>query len=136
MEITPKRLAKTALGLVLLLFLGLPCRAQEFAQPVTDWRLFAVSVAAHGAGTGFDAWTSWQHLETNGLMSKNGRFTAASAGKKAGAFAAITVVQVVVLRKWGARHPWLEKAFTMANFSAGGMLASAGIRNLGVAGPR
>lgn len=111
-------------------------RAQESPGSEVNWSRFALSVAAHGGGTGFDSWTSWQHVETNGLLANNGRFTATSAGKKAGVFAAITLVEVVILKKWGKRHPWLEKTFSMGNFTAGGMYMGAGIRNLGVAGAR
>ncbi len=107
--------------------------AQELSPPGVDWKRFSYSVLAHGAGTGFDAWTSWQHVERNRFLADGARFTAASAGKKAGVFGAVTVVQVVILKKWGERHPWVEKAFRIANFGSAGAFTSAGIRNLGVA---
>ncbi len=100
------------------------------------WKRFAVSIAAHGAGAGFDSWTSWQRVETNHILAEDGRFMAASAYKKAGLFAAVSLVQVVVVKKWGSRHPWLEKMFSVANFSSAGMYAGAGVRNLGVPGVR
>ena len=101
-----------------------------------NWKRFAVSIAAHGAGAGFDSWTSWQRVETNHFLADGGRFMAASAYKKAGLFAAISLVQVMVVKKWGNRHPALEKALSIANFSSAGMYAGAGVRNLGVPGVR
>ncbi len=120
------------LGMLLLAAAG-TARAQELRQPEIDWRRFALSTAAHGAGTAFDSWTSWQHIERNRFLAENGRFTGISATKKGGTFAAITAVQFLVIRKWGKRRPWLEKAFSVANFTSAGMYTSAGFRNLSVA---
>ena len=96
-----------------------------------QWRNLAVSIAAHGAATGFDAWTSWQRPERNGLLADGGRFTASSAYKKAGLFAGAAAVEILVVKKWGKKHPWIERAFRIANFTSAGMLASAGMHNLG-----
>ncbi len=102
-------------------------------QPVEgpQWRNLAVSIAAHGAATGFDAWTSWQRPERNGLLADGGRFTASSAYKKAGLFAGAAAVEVLVVKKWGKKRPWIERAFRIANFTSAGMLASAAVHNLG-----
>jgi hypothetical protein len=42
------------------------------------------------------------------------------------------LVQVAVVKKWGRQHRWLEKAFTIANFTSAGMYTGAGVRNLKV----
>ena len=95
------------------------------------WRNLAVSIAAHGAATGFDAWTSWQRPERNGFLADGGRFTASSAYKKAGVFAGVTAVQILEVRTWGKKHPWIERACRIANFTSAGMLTSAAVHNLG-----
>jgi hypothetical protein len=117
---------------MLLIVLAATLPAQGLRAPEAQRLRFTASIVAHAAGTGFDAWTSWQHVERNGFLSDNGRFTARSAGKKAGVFAFITLVQVAVVKKWGKRHRWLEKAFTIANFTSAGMYTGAGVRNLKV----
>ena len=106
---------------------------REPAQMVerVEWRSLAVSIAAHGAASGFDAWTSWQRPERNGLLADGGRFTASSAYRKAGLFAGAAAVEILVVKKWGKKHPWIERAFRIANFTSAGMLASAGMHNLG-----
>ena len=98
----------------------------------SQWRGLAVSLAAQAAGTGFDAWTSWQRPERNALLADGGRFTADSAVRKAGLLAAVGVLEVLVVRKWGNRHPWLVRACRIGNLTTAGMLVSAGVRNLGV----
>lgn len=129
-------LRSLSFALVLAAAFQITAVAQVIPPPEVNWQRFALSIAAHGAGTGFDSWTSWQHLERNRFLAHQGRFTATSAGKKAGAFAAITLAQVVVVKKWGKKHPWLEKAFSIANFTSAGMYAGAGFRNIGVANAR
>jgi hypothetical protein len=110
---------------------GSVARAQELRVPRTDWRTLGISIAAHGAASGFDAWTSWQRVERNGFLASEGRFTAQSAYRKAELFAGVAVVQAVVVRKWGRKHPWIARACTIENFSSAGMMFSAGARNLG-----
>jgi len=107
-------------------------RAQELASPQTPWKGLALSMAVHGAGSGFDAWTSWQRMERNRFLAggASGRFTAESAYKKAGWFAGVTLVEVLVVKKWGRKHPWIARACQVGNLSAGGMMFSAGIHNL------
>jgi len=102
-------------------------------QPVEklEWRNLAVSIAAHGAATGFDSWTSWQRPERNGLLADGGRFTASSAYKKAGLFAGVTALEILVVKKWGKKHPWIERACRIANFTSAGILAGGGVHNLG-----
>jgi hypothetical protein len=106
---------------------------QAPVQPLekVEWRSLAVSIAAHGAASGLDAWTSWQRPERNGLLADGGRFTASSAYKKAGLFAGVSVVEVLVVKKWGKKHPWIARAFRMANFSTAGMLTAGAVPNLG-----
>jgi hypothetical protein len=110
---------------------GSVARAQELRVPQTNWRTLGLSIAAQGAASGFDAWTSWQRVERNGVLASGGRFTAQSAYRKAGMFAGVAVVQVLVVKKWGGKHPWVARACQIGNFSAAGMLFSAGARNLG-----
>ncbi len=109
---------------------GSIARAQELRVPQTNWRTLGVSIAAHGAASGFDAWTSWQRVERNSFLASGGRFTAQSAYRKAGMFAGVAVVQAVVVKKWGRRHPWIARACSIGNFTSAGMLVGAGVRNL------
>ncbi len=95
-----------------------------------DWKGLAVSIAAHAGASGFDSWTSWNKLERNGFLADNGRFGASSVYKKAGVLAGVSVVEVLVVKKWGKKHPWLERAFKVANFTSAGMMISAGAHNL------
>ncbi len=95
-----------------------------------EWKSLAASLAVHGAASGFDAWTSWQRPERNRLLADGGRFTATSAGRKAGMFAGLAVAEVLVVKKWGGRHPWIARAFRLANYTSAGMLAAGGAHNL------
>jgi hypothetical protein len=72
-------------------------------------------------------------MERNSFLASGtgGRFTAGSAYKKAGWFAGVTLVEVLVVKKWGRQHPWIARACQIGNLSAGGMLVGAGIHNLG-----
>jgi hypothetical protein len=118
---------------VTLLFAALSvstARAQELRVPQTNWRTLGLSIAAQGAATGFDAWTSWQRVERNGLLASGGRFTAQSAYRKAGMFAGGALVEALVVKKWGAKHPWVARACQIGNFTSAGMLFGAGFRNL------
>ena len=127
--------------LLMLAAFGGVCRAQApsgeirpLAPQATQqapWRGLAVSLAAQAAATGFDAWTSWQRPERNALLADGGRFTAESAARKAGLLAGVAVIEVLVVKKWGNRHPWLARACRIGNFTSAGMLVSAGARNLG-----
>ena len=110
---------------------GSVTRAQELRVPQTNWRDLGLSIAVHGAASGFDAWTSWQRVERNGFLASGGRFTAESAYRKAGLFAGVTVIEAVVVKKWGRKHPWIARACRIGNFSSAGLLFSAGVRNLG-----
>lgn len=107
-------------------------RAQEATPQQTPWKGLALSIAVHGAGSGFDAWTSWQRVERNRFLASGagGKFTAESAYKKAGWFAGVTLVQVLVVKKWGKKHPWIARAVRIGNLSSGGMMFGAGIHNL------
>jgi hypothetical protein len=96
----------------------------------TPWRGLAISMAAHGAASGFDAWTSWNRPERNVLLADGGRFAAGSAYTKAGIFAGASLVEVLVVKKWGKTHPWVARACQIANFTSAGMLVSAGVSNL------
>lgn len=100
------------------------------AEPETPWRGLAATMALHGAATGFDAWTSWQRVERNRMLADGGRFTAESAARKAGWFAGVTAAQVLIVKKWGKKHPWVERAFRVANVSLAGSMFSAGVHNL------
>ena len=116
--------------LLLAVLTGSVAHAQELRDSRTDWRTLGISIAAHGAASGFDASTSWQRIERNGFLASGGRFTAQSAYRKAGMFAGVAVVQVLVVKKWGHKHPWIARACSIGNFSAAGMLFSAGVGNL------
>ena len=105
-------------------------RAQEAAPPQPEWRGLAISMAAHGAASGFDSYTSWQRVERNGFLADKGRFTTRSAYSKAGWFAGITLAEILVVKKWGRKHPWVARACRIANFGSAGMLVSAGVHNI------
>jgi hypothetical protein len=105
-------------------------RAQEPPSQPVEWRGLAFSMAAHGAASGFDAWTSWQRIERNRFLADDGRFTANSAGKKAVWFAGVTAIETLVVKKWGRKHPWVVRAIRVGNYTSAGMLVSAGVRNL------
>ena len=101
-----------------------------------DWAKLTLSIAAHGAASGLDAWTSWQRPERNRLLADGGRFTASSACRKAGLFAGVSILEVAVVKKWGKQRPWLARACRFANFAAAGMLTSGALHNLaGRGGP-
>ena len=123
-----KRLILTAL-LVVASFPAVS-RAQDSATQQIPWKGLALSIAAHGAGSGFDAWTSWQRPERNALLADGGRFGMGSVYTKAGIFGGVSVLELVVVKKWGHRHPWLMRACQVANFTTSGMLVSAGVSNL------
>jgi hypothetical protein len=110
--------------------LGQIRQADAYSLQPTPWRSLAISIAAHGAASGFDAWTSWQRPERNAILSDGSRFAAGSAYTKAGLFAGVSVLELVVVKKWGKRRPWLARACQIANFTTSGMLFSAGISNL------
>lgn len=95
-----------------------------------DWKGLAVSIAANAAASGFDSWSSWNKLERNSFLAENGRFGASSVYKKAGVLAGVSVVEVLVVKKWGKKYPWLGRAFKVANFTSAGMMMSAGVHNL------
>ena len=123
---------KKLFGATLLLaaLTGSVARAQELRVPRTNWRSLGLSIAAQGAASGFDAWTSWQRVERNSLLASGGRFTAQSAYRKAELFGGVTAVELLVVKKWGGGHPWIARACRIGNLSAAGMLFSAGVRNL------
>ena len=120
--LTPLALAQSPLGQL----------RQTPLQPIekVEWKSLAISVAAHGAASGFDAWTSWQRPERNGFLADGGRFTASSAYKKAGLFAGVSVAELLVVKKWGKKHPWVARAFRVANFSTVGILTAGAVHNL------
>jgi hypothetical protein len=127
-------MAKRLILVVLLASASFPVvsRAQELGSQQVPWKSLALSIAAHGAGSGFDAYTSWQRVERNSFLATGaaGRFTAESAYRKAGWFAGVSLVEVLVAKKWGAKHPWVVRACRIGNLSSSGMMFSAGIHNL------
>jgi hypothetical protein len=127
-------MAKRLILVVLLAVASFPAvsQAQELSSQQIPWKGLALSMAAHGAGSGFDAWTSWQRVERNGFLASGagGRFMAESAYEKAGWFAGVSLVEVLVVKKWGRKHPWIVRACEIGNLSSGGMMFSAGIHNL------
>ena len=113
-----------------MLFGAAACRAQEVGIQQPGWRGLAISMAVHGAATGFDSWTSWQRPERNGLLADNGRFTAKSVSIKSGVVAGVSLIEILVVKKWGAKHPWIQRACQIGNFTSAGILTSAGLSNL------
>jgi hypothetical protein len=110
--------------------LGQIRQLDTYSTEQPHWGTFAVSIAAHAAATSFDAWTSWQRPERNALLADGGRFGMGSVYTKAGIFGGVSVLELVVVKKWGHRHPWLMRACQVANFTTSGMLVSAGVSNL------
>jgi hypothetical protein len=113
-----------------MLFGAAACRAQEVGNQSPRWRNLAISMLAHGTATGFDSWTSWQRPERNGLLADNGRFTAKSVSIKSGIVGGASLIEILVVKKWGKRHPWIVRACEIGNFASAGMLTSAGVSNL------
>mgnify|MGYP000135597304 CR=1 FL=1 len=122
-----KLIWKALAGMVLA---GCLLEAQDFGPRERPWRNLASTIALHGAASGFDAWTSWQRMERNPVLADRGRFTTSSAARKAGWFAGVSLVQVLVVKKWGKKHPWVERACMIGNVGTSGMLFSAGMYNL------
>jgi hypothetical protein len=92
---------------------------------ITAWE---ASVAFHGAGSAFDAFTSYHRgpYESNVLLSDpNGQFGNKAVMIKMGAFGAITAAQWVVVRKW----PHTAKFFVPFNAGMGGMYFLIGRHN-------
>jgi hypothetical protein len=127
-------MANKLILIVLLAVASFPVvsQAQELGPAQIQWKGLALSIVAHGAGSGFDAWTSWQRVERNRFLASGagGRFTAESAYRKAGWFAGVSLVEVLVVKKWGRKHPSIARACRIGNLSSGGMMFSAGIHNL------
>jgi hypothetical protein len=71
-------------------------------------------------------------MERNSFLASGtgGRFTTESAYKKAGWFAGVTLVEVLVVKKWGQKHPWIARACRIGNLSSGGMMFAAGVHNM------
>ena len=94
--------------------------------------------AAQGAGTAFDAATSYHRgSEANVLLAdSNGQFGGKAIGVKAGVFVGGALLQCVLLR-WASHRDaglsrMLTKSFTILNFGAAGVYGAAGVHNLGV----
>lgn len=132
----------TAIGLILIgltAFSGLGWAEERLGQvssilprdtQTTEWRGLAISIAAHGAASAFDAYTSWNRPELNRILADGGRFTGQSAMRKAGLLAGVSVIEILVVKKWGRKHPWIVRACQIGNFTSAGMMVSAGVRNL------
>ncbi|MFB3776497.1 MAG: hypothetical protein ACE141_02770 [Bryobacteraceae bacterium] len=96
----------------------------------SEWRGLAISIVAQGAASAFDAYTSWNRPERNAILADGGRFTGESAMRKAGLLAGVSVIEILVVKKWGKRHPWIARACQIGNFTSAGIMVSAGVRNL------
>ena len=93
------------------------------------WKIaWEASVAIHGAGSMFDALTSYHQgpYEANPLLrDPNGQFGNKAVMIKAGSFAGITAFQIYCVRKW----PQSAKYFTPMNAVLGGMYFFIGRHN-------
>ena len=115
------------------LFLSVACFGLV-AQDKVSWidRPVGVKqvVAANGAmwdGAGLDVGTSWKQPERNGLLAgADGKFGVKGLGIKVGINGAVTVVTVIMAKKW----PKTRRAMMLMNGVAGGVQGLAGVSNL------
>lgn len=86
-----------------------------------------VANGAMWAGAGLDIGTSWRQAEGNALLAgKDGRFGERGLVIKGGINLDVTVVTVVLAKKW----PRTRRAMTMMNGISGGVQAIGGLSNL------
>jgi len=100
-------------------------RVEVDSRWIAAWK---ASVAFHGAGTAFDAYSSYNRgpYESNVLLrDANGQFGNKAVLLKVVSFAALSAAQWVVVRKW----PQATKAFIPLNAALGGMYFYLGHRN-------
>jgi hypothetical protein len=114
-----------------------PVPTMAIPRPIKNARLevdsrweaaWKASCAFHGAGSAFDAYTSYHRgpYESNALLrDANGQFGNNAVLIKAGSFAAISTVQWAVVRKW----PQATKFFIPVNAVLGGTYFYLGRRN-------
>jgi hypothetical protein len=101
----------------------------ERAEVNSRWKAaWEASCAFHGAGSAFDAYTSYHRgpYESNALLrDANGQFGNKAVLIKTGSFAGISALQWVVVRKW----PQAVKYFIPVNAVLGGMYFYLGHQN-------
>jgi hypothetical protein len=86
-----------------------------------------VANGAMWAGAAVDAGSSCGQIEGNGLLAgRDGKFGAKGLGIKIWINGGVTVVTVVVAKKW----PRLRRAMVVVNGIVGGAQMGAGISNL------
>lgn len=85
------------------------------------------ALVVHAAGSAFDAYTSWQHLEGNRLLrSPDARFGIRAVALKAGLFGVTALATELVAR----RSPRAREVLAWVNVGAGGFYGALGVRNL------
>lgn len=88
------------------------------------------SLAALLAGNAADTATSWGQHETNPILrGRDGKFDAGSTGIKFGITGALIGAELLLSR----HHPTAEKAFVVANFAVGGVMAGTAVQNYQIA---
>ena len=115
----------------LLLLIGCSCLVAQdkvswFDEPV-GMKSVIVANGAMWAGAAVDAGSSCGQIEGNGLLAgRDGKFGAKGLGIKIGINGGVTVVTVVVAKKW----PRSRRAMVVVNGIVGGAQMGAGISNL------
>ena len=118
--------------LILLLTLSLPALAQS-----PNWKLWGASVAAYGAGTTYDAWSTYQvvdvdrtAIELNPLIVRltgsPHRFGAPGFAVKGVLFGAMVIPQYFVVRK----YPKAAKWFSILNFGGAALYTGTAMHNM------
>ena len=124
----------------LLFMVCLPLCGQTPLQMLHDHPAWSASLAAYFAASAADAGTSAYLIdyrkagvEINPVINRvNGTNTVFGPGGfavKGAAFAGLAIVETAVLRKWGARRPWLYTLAETLNFSGAGVFGVETIRN-------
>ncbi len=114
-----------------------PRIAPEHLRSDLKWRKFwLASIAVHGAGTAFDAYSSYHRgpYELNSFLAdSNKQFGNKAVMIKAGMFAGAAALEFILLRLAAHRDTrlarTLTKTFAICNFSAAATYFSAGAHN-------
>ena len=121
-----------------------PRIAPEHLPSDLKWRkIWLASIAVHGAGTAFDAYSSYHRgpYELNSFLAdSNKQFGNKAVMIKAGMFAGAAALEFILLRLAAHRDTrlarTLTKTFAICNFSAGATYFSAGAHNHAVLSKR
>jgi hypothetical protein len=117
---------------MLALSLSLPALAQD-----ANWKLWGASVAAYGAGTAADAWSTHQVVDVDrtaielnplivGITGSEHRFGAPGFAIKGAIFAMAIIPQYFVVRKYPRSAKW----FSIVNFGGAALCTGTAAHNM------